>query len=148
MAYSVVVYQSLIVSDSLCSYGLPHKRHLSFSTSHSLIKFMCFESVIPSSSAHFFCLQSFPESGSFLWFFTPGGQSIGASASASVLPMNIQGWFSFMINWFDLLAVQGTLRCILQHHNSKASILWHSAFFMVQLLHLYITTNKTIALTI
>ena len=57
------------------------------------------------------------------------------------------GLISFRIDWFDLLAVQGTLKSFLQHHSSKASILWHSAFFMVQLSHLYITTGK-IALTI
>ena len=55
---------------------------------------------------------------------------------------------SFRIDWFDLLAVQGTLKSLLQHHGSKASILWHSAFFMVQLSHLYMTTGKTVALTI
>ena len=55
---------------------------------------------------------------------------------------------SFRIDWFDLLDVQGTLKSLLQHHNSKASVLWHSAFFMVQLSHLYMTTGKTIALAI
>ena len=55
---------------------------------------------------------------------------------------------SFRTNWFDLLAVQKTLKSLLQHHSLKASILWHSAFFMVQLSHPYITTGKTIALTI
>ena len=54
----------------------------------------------------------------------------------------------FRIGWFDILAVQGTLKHLLQHHNSKTSILWHSAFFMVELSHLYMTTGKTIALTI
>ena len=54
---------------------------------------------------------------------------------------------SFRIDWFDLLAVQGTLKSLLQHHNSEASILWHSAFFMVQLSHMYMTSGKTIALT-
>ena len=54
---------------------------------------------------------------------------------------------SFRIDWFDLLAVQGTLKSLLQHHSSKASILWPSAFFMVQLSHRYMTTGKTIALT-
>ena len=77
-----------------------------------------------------------------------GGQSIGASASSTVLPMNIQGWFSVGLTGFDILAVQGTLKSLLQHHNSKASILWLSALFRVQLLHLYMTTRKTIALTI
>ena len=55
---------------------------------------------------------------------------------------------SFRIDWFDVLVVQGTLKSLLQHHNLKASISWHSAFFMVQLSHLYMTTGKTIALTI
>ena len=58
------------------------------------------------------------------------------------------GLISFRIDWFDLLAVQGTLKGLLQHHSSKASILWHSAFFMVQLSHSHMTTGKTIALTI
>ena len=58
------------------------------------------------------------------------------------------GLISFRIDWFDLLTVQGTLNSLLMHHSSKASILWHSAFFMVQLSHLYMTTKKTIALTI
>ena len=78
-------------------------------------------------------------------FFASGGQSIGLSTSASVLPMNIQG--SFPLGWLDLLAVQGTLKSLLQHHSSKASVLRHSAFFVVQLSHPYLTTGKTIALT-
>ena len=57
------------------------------------------------------------------------------------------GLISFRIDWFNLLAVQGTLKSLLQHHSSKASILWHSAFFMVKLSHPYMTTGKTIALT-
>ena len=77
--------------------------------------------------------------------FTSGGQSIGVSASASVLPMNTQD--SFRMDWLDLLAVQGTLKSLLQHHSSKASVLRRSAFFTVQLSHPYMTTGKTIALT-
>ena len=57
------------------------------------------------------------------------------------------GPISFRMDWLDLLAVQGTLKSLLQHHSSKASILWHSAFFMVQLSHPYMTAGKTIALT-
>ena len=76
--------------------------------------------------------------------FALGGQRIGASASAS---SEYSGLISFSIDWFDLLAVQGTLRSLLQHHSLKASILRHSAFFMVQLSHSYMTTGKTIALT-
>ena len=79
------------------------------------------------------------------WLIASGGQNTGTSASASVLPMNIQ--HSFRIDWFDLLAVQGTLESLLQHHSSKASILWQSTFFMVQLSYPYMTTGKTIALT-
>ena len=78
--------------------------------------------------------------------FASGGQNIGVSASISVMPMNTQDW-SFRMDWLDLLAVQGTLKSLLQHHSSKASILQHSAFFIVQLSHPYMTTRKTIALT-
>ena len=100
-------------------------------------------SVVPFSS----CLQSFPASGSFLMsqLFASGGQSIGVSASASV--SEYSGLISFRMDWLDLLAVQRTLKSLLRHHSSKASILWHSAFFTVQLSHLYMTTGKTIALT-
>ena len=68
-------------------------------------------------------------------FFTSGGQSAEASASASVLPMNISGLISFRMDWLDLLAVLETLKSHIQHHSSRASVLWHSAFFMVQLSH-------------
>ena len=81
-------------------------------------------------------------------FFTSGGQSIGASASASVLPMtDYSGLISFRMDWLDLLAVQRTLEGLLQHHSSKVSNLWCSAFFILQLSHSYMTTGKTIALT-
>ena len=83
------------------------------------------------------------------WFYVSGHQCIAASASASVFPMNeYSGLLSFRMDWFDLLAVQGTLKSLLQHYNSKASLLWCSAFFMVQLSHPYMTTGKTIALTV
>ena len=95
------------------------------------------------------CLQSFPASGSFAMssLSTLGDQSIGVSASASALPMNIQDWFSFRIDYFDLLAIEGTLRSLFQHHSLKATILWHSAFYMIQLSYPYMTTGKTVALT-
>ena len=71
------------------------------------------------------------------------------SLSFSIIPSKEHpGLISFRMDWLDLLAVQGTLKSLLQHHSSKASILWHSAFFTVQLSHLYVTTGKTIALTI
>ena len=102
-------------------------------------------SFVPSSS----CLQSFPASPSFpmSWLFISSGQSNGASASASVLPVNIQSWFPFRIDWFDLLEDQGTLKSLLHHHSLEASVLQHSTFFMVQLSHSYMTTGKIIALT-
>jgi len=103
-------------------------------------------SVVPFSS----CPQSLPASGSFPVspLFTWGGQSIRASASASVPPMNTLRWrlISFRMDWLDLLAVQGTLKSLLQHHSSKASILQRSLCFTVQLSHPYMTTGKTIAL--
>ena len=102
-------------------------------------------SVIPFSS----CLQSFPASGSFQMsqFFASGGLSIG-SFSFSISPCNVySGLISFRIDWFDFFAVQRTLKSPLQDHSSKASILWYSAFFIVQLSHPYVTTGKIIALT-
>ena len=98
-------------------------------------------SVIPFSSSH----QSFPASGSFpvSQFFTSRGQSIGASTL--VLPMNIHDWFPLgLTGW--ILHSKGLSR-VLQHHSSEASILWHSAFFIVQLSHPYMTSGKIIPLT-
>ena len=70
------------------------------------------------------------------------------SFSFSISPSNEHpGLISFRMDWLDLLAIQGTLKSLLQHHTSKASILWHSAFFTVQLSHPYMTTGKTLALT-
>ena len=114
---------------------------------------MSIQSVMPSNhpilcrpfSSH---LQSFPASGSFPMnqFFASGEQSI--SFRFSISPSNeYSGLISFRMDWLELLAVQGTLKSLLQHHSSKASILWHSAFFTVQLSHPYMTTGKTIALT-
>ena len=76
--------------------------------------------------------------------FPSGGQSFSFNISPS---SEHSGLISFRMDWLDLLAVQGTLKCLLQHHSSKASILLHSAFFIIQLLHPYMTTGKTIALT-
>ena len=105
----------------------------------------------PSTLCHPLLLlpSIFPASGLFQMnqFFASGGQSIGAYASPSVLPMNIQDWFPW--GWAGLVwfAVQGILKSLLQHHSAKASILWHSAFFIVQISQPYMTTGKTIALT-
>ena len=104
--------------------------------------------ISPSVIPLFTCLQSFPASRSFLMnqLFISGVQSIGFNFSIS--PSNeYSGLISFRIDWFDLLAVQGTLKSLLQHHSSKASILQQSAFFVVQLSHPYMTTGKTTSLT-
>ena len=100
-------------------------------------------SVIPFSS----CPQSFPASGSFPMsqLFASGGQSIGTSASASVLPMNIQDWF--LLGLTGLISLQSkVLSRFFSNHSSKASIIWCSAVFMVQISHPYMTTGKTTAL--
>ena len=127
--------------------GLPvHHQLLEFTqthihwVSHPIIS----SSVIPLC----YCLQSFPASESFPMsqFFTSAGQSIGVSASKSVLPMNIQDWSP--LGWTGWISLQfKRLSSLLQHHSSKASILLCSAFFTVQLSHSFMTTRKTIALT-
>ena len=105
----------------------------------------------PSSPA--FSLSQYQRYFPMSQFFAWGGQSIGASPSVNEYSLmneyfhEYSGLISFRINWFDLLGVQGTLKSLLQHHSSKASILWCSAFFIVQLSHPYLTTGKTIALT-
>ena len=89
---------------------------------------------------------SLPDPFSVSQFFTSGGQSIGVSASSSVLQMNIQDWFLLgLTDWISLQS--GILKSLLQHHSSKASILWYSGFFIIQLSYPYMTTAKTIALT-
>ena len=80
-------------------------------------------------------------------FFALGGQSIGSFSFSISPPNEPPGLISFRIDWLDLLAVQGTLKSLLQHHSSKASIFRCSASFMVQLSHTYMTTGDTIALT-
>ena len=119
------------LSPRVCSNSCPLSQwcYLTFSSS-----------AIPFS----FCLQSFPASGSLptSWLFAWGSQSIGASASASVLPVNTQDWSA--LGWTGWISLQskGLFKSLLQHHSSKALILWHSAFFMVQLSHPYMTTGK------
>ena len=139
-----------VMSDSL-PHGLQHTRlptpraYSDSCPSHQWCHPTISVSVVPFSSH----LQSFPASGSFPMtrFFKSDGQSIGVSTSASVLSNEYSGLISFSINWLDLLAVQGTLKSLLQHHSSKTSVPQCSAFFTVQLSHPYMTTGKTIALT-
>ena len=140
---SSVQFIHSVVSDSLQPHGLQHARlpcpsptPRAYSNScplswwcHPTISF----SVIPFS----FRLQSFPASGSFQMsqLFASGGQSIGVSASASVLPMNIQDWYP--LGWAGWISLQSKgLSRVLQHHSSKASILQHSAFFILRLTYI------------
>ena len=151
----MLLFSRSVVSDSLWPRGLQHTRLLHPSPTPRACSNSCplswwchptiSSSVVPFSS----CLQPFPASGSFQMsqFYTSGGQSIG-SFSFSISPSNEHsGLISFRMDWLDLLAVQGTLKSLLQHHSSKASIPQCSAFFTVQLSHPYMTTRKTIALT-
>ena len=140
---SSVQFSHSVMSDTLRPHGLQDARPPCPSPTPGVYPTPCPSSwwcqpTISSSVVPFFsCLQSFPASGSFQMsqLFTSSGQSIGASASASVLPMNIQDWFP--LGWTGLL----------QYHSSKALILQHSSFFIGQLSHPYMTTGKTIALT-
>ena len=139
-------HRGLVVVQSLSHVRLfvtpgtaAHQAPLSFTIFWSLLKLMSIESLIPSNHLILCCpisshLQSFPASGSVQMsqFFTSGGQSIGVSASACP-SKEYSGLLSFRMNWLDLFVVQGTLKSLLKHHSSKASILWHSAFFLVQL---------------
>ena len=143
-----------IVSDSLWPHRLQHTRFSCPSLSPGICSSSCPLSwwcylTITASASLFFCLQSFPASESFPMsqLFASDGQSVEASASASVLSMNIQNRFPLRL--IGLISLrQGNLKSLLQHHSLKASVFWCSAFFMVQLSHLYLTTGKTIALTI
>ena len=129
--FSSVQFSHSVVSDSLWPHGLQHARAPCPSPTPGVYPSSCPWSrwchpMISSSVVPFcFCPQSFPASGSFQMsqFFTSGGQSIGASASASVLSMNIQNWSPLGWTGLDLLAVQGTLKSLLQHYSCKASIL-------------------------
>ena len=127
-----------------CSWpGLPVPHYL-----WSLPKFMyvyrwCHPSISSSNTA-FSCPQSFSASGTFpmSWLFPSDDQNTGTSASSSVLLTSIQGWFPSRFDWFDLLAVRGTLRSLLQHCSLSGSVLWRSASFIVQLSHASMTPGK------
>ena len=131
-----------------------HQASLSLIISQSLLKLISIESMIPSNHlvlCHPCLLLSsiLPNIRVFSTYMAlcirwPKYRSFNFSISPS---NEYSGLISFRIDWFDLLAVQGTLESLLQHHSSKASILWCSAFFMVQLSHLYMITRKTIVLT-
>ena len=154
-SFSSVQFSHSVVPNSLRPHGLQHARPPYPTPAPGVYSNSCPSSwwchpTISSSVIPFYsCLQPFPASRSFQMsqFFASGGQSIGVSASTSALPMNIQDWFPLGMDWLDFLAIQGTLKSLLQHHRSKASILRHSAFFTLQISHPYMTTGKTIVLT-
>ena len=127
---------------------------LSITNPQSLLKLMSIELVMPSNhlilcypllllSSNFPSIMVFSNE-SILCIRWPKYWSFSFSISLS---KEYSGLISFRMDWLDLLEAQGTLRSLLQHHSSKASILWHSAFFMVQLSHPHMTTGKTISLT-
>ena len=151
----VIQFSHSVVSDSLWPHGLQHTRlpcpsptpgacsnscpssqwcHPTISS--SVVPFFLMPSIFPSirvfSSESVLCIR-WPKCWSFSFSMSPSNE--------------YSGLISFRMDWLDLLAVQGTLKSLLQHHSSKASILWCSAFFTVQLSHPYVTTEKTIALT-
>ena len=149
-----MLFNRYIMSNCLWPQGLQYDRLPCPSLCHWVCSDSCPFSqwcylITSSSVTHFFCPQSFPASGSFPMslLFTSGGQSIRASASPSSPSNEYSGLISFRIDWFYLLAVQRALRSLPQHHDSKASILQHSAFFIFQLSHPYMTTGKTLVLT-
>ena len=152
---SSVQFSCSVMSDSLWPHGLQHARlscpsPIPGACSNSCsLSWWCHPAISSSVVCFSSCLQSFPASGSFLMsqFFTSGDQSIGASASASIPSNEYSGLISFRIDWFDLLAVQGTLKSLLQHFSFKAWIFQCSTFLIVQLSHSYMSTGKTIALT-
>ena len=151
---SSVQFSRSVVSNSLQPHGLQHARPPYPSVTPEVYLNSCplsqrCHSTISSSVVPFSQLQSFPASGTF------ANESIfhirwpkDWSFSFSISPSNeYSGLIFFRMDWLDLLAVQGTLKSLLQHHSSKASTLQRSAFFMVQLSHPYMTTGKTIVLT-
>ena len=142
------------MSDSATSWTAACQASLSITNSHSLSKFMSIDSVMPSSHLILCCPLLLPPSifPNIRGFSNKSALHIRWSKywsfSFNISPSNENpGLISFRMDWSDLLAVQGSLKSLLQHHSSKASILWCSAVFTVQLSHPYMTTGKTIALT-
>ena len=145
--YIVVVIQPLSrVQLFVTPWAIAHQAPLSSTVSWSLLRFI---ELVMLSNHLILCLPLLllPSIVYSIRVFSnelalrAGGPSIGASASASVLPMNIQGWFPLGLTGLISFAVQGTLKSLLQHHSSKGSTLQSSAFFMVQLSHSYMTTG-------
>ena len=153
--FSSVQFSCSVVSYPLIPHGLQHTSSpcplptLGAWSNSCSSSWWC-HPIISSSAVPFFsCLQSFPASGSFSLsqFFTSSSQGIEVSSFSISPSIEYSGLISFRIDWLDLRAIQGTLKSPLQQHSSKASILQCSAFCIVRLSHLYVSTGKTIALT-
>ena len=135
------------------SWAVAHQASLSITNSWSLLKLMSIESVMPSNHL-ILCHPLLPPPSIFPSIRVFSNESVLHirwpkywSFSFSISPSNAySGLISFRMDWLHLLVLQGTLKSLLQHHSSKASVLWHSAFFIVQLSHPYMTTGKTTAL--
>ena len=147
------LFSCSVVSDSLQPHGLACQSSLTFTNSQSLLKLMSIEPVMPSNHLILCCpLLALPPIFPSIRVFS--NESVLHirwpkywSFSFSISPSNENPWLiSFRMDWLDLLAVQGTLKSLLQHHSSKASVLQCSAFFIVQSSHPYMTTGKTRAL--
>ena len=150
---SSVQFSRSVVSNSLWPHGLQHARPLCLITkSRSLLKLMSIESVMPSNCL-ILCRPLLLPPSIFPSVRVFSNESLlpirwPKDWNFSISPSNeYSGLISFRMDWLDLLVVKGTLKSLLQHHSSKASILQHSAFFIVQLSHPYMTTGKTIAFT-
>ena len=150
----LVQFSHSVVSDSATPWTAACQASLSITNSRSLPKLMSIESMMPSN--HLILCRPLLLLPSILPSITVfSNESVlrikwpkDWSLRFSVCPFNeYSGLISFRIDWLDLLAVQGTLKILFQHHCSKASVFWHSAFFIVQLSHPYMTTGEIIALT-
>ena len=158
LSCDILTFTSLIILGSFNSvqslshfvtqWSAARQASLSITNSRNLLKLMSIESVMPSNHLILCCPLLLPSVFSSIWIFSsesvlcirwPKYWSFSFSISAC---NDCSGLISFRMNWFDLLAVQRTLKSLLQHHSSKASILWCSAFFIVQLSHLLEDTAK------
>ena len=150
----VLLFSYSVVSDSVTPRTAACQAILSFIISHSLLRLRSVELMMPSSHLILCFPLLLPSIFHGIRVFSNESTLCNRwskywSFNFSISPSNeYSGLISFRIDWFDPLSVQGTLRSLLLHHNWKASILWHSALFMVQISHLYMTPGKTIALTI
>ena len=152
--FSSVQFSSSVVSNSATPWTEEWQASLSINNSQSLLKLMSIELVMPSNHIVLYCyLLLLPSIFPSMRVFS--NESVlhirwpkYCSFNFSIIPSNeYSGLISFRMDWLDLLTVQGTFKSLLQHHSSKASILWYSPFFTLQLSHTYMTTRKTIALT-